>query len=51
MTYVVNAYLAPFATYGCSKDAKACAGVLTVPDWQELVLGDMNGFLTQQKHV
>ena len=51
MTYYVSAYFSPFATYGWSKDAKALAGVLTVPDGQDSGVVDNSGFLTLKKGV
>ena len=50
MTYYVSSYFSPFASYGWSKDAKALAGVLTVPDGQDSGVVD-NGFLTLKKEV
>ena len=51
MTYYVSSYFSSFATYGWSKDAKALAGVLTVPDGQDSAVVDNNGFLTLKKEV
>ena len=51
MTYFGSSYCAPFAPYGCWKQAKALGGVLTVPDWQDSGVVYNNGFLTLQKEV
>ena len=51
MTYYVSSYFSPFATYGWSKDANALAGVVTVPDGQDSVVVDNNGFLTLKKEL
>ena len=51
MTYYVASYFSPFAPYGWSKDAKALAGVLMVPDGQDSGVVDNNGFLTLKKEV
>ena len=51
MTYYVSSYVSPFAPYGCSKDAKALAGVSTVPDGQDSGVVDNDGFLTLKKKV
>ena len=51
MTYYVSSYCSPFAPYGCSKDAKALAGVLTVPDGQDSGVVNNNGFFTRKKEV
>ena len=51
MTYYVSSYFSPFATYTCSKDATALAGVLTVTDGQDSGVEDNNGFLTLKKVV
>ena len=51
MTYYMSSYFSPFGAYGCSKDAKALAGVLTVPDGQDSGVVDNNGFLTLKKEV
>ena len=51
MTYYVSSYFSPFAAYGCSEDAKALAGVLTVPDGQDSGVVDNNGFRTLKKEV
>ena len=51
MTYYVYSYYSAFAAYSCSKDAKALAVVLTVPDGQDSGMVDNNGFLTLTKEV
>ena len=51
MTYYVSSYFSTFAPYGWSKDAKALAVVLTVPDRQDCGMVDNNGFLTRKKCV
>ena len=51
MTYYVSSYFSPFAPYACSQDAKALAGVLTVPDGQDSGVVDNNGCLTLKKEV
>ena len=51
MTYYVSSYCSPFAPYGCSNDAKALAGVMTVPNCQDSGVVDNNGFLTLKKQV
>ena len=51
MTYYVSSYFSPFAPYACSQDAKALAGVLTVPDGHDSRVVDNNGFLTLKKQV
>ena len=51
MTYYVSSYFSPFAPCGWSKNAKALAGVLTVPDGQDSGVVDNNGFLTLKKGV
>ena len=51
MTYYVSCYFSPFAACGWSQDAKALAGVLTVPDGQDSGVVDNNGFLTRKKGV
>ena len=51
MTYHVSSYIYPFAPYACSQDAKALAGVLTVPDGHDSGVVDNNGFLTLKKAV
>ena len=49
MTYIVCCSFSPFAPYGCSKDVKAWAVVLTVPNCQDSAVLDNNGFLTRKK--
>ena len=51
MTYYVSSYFSPFAPHACSQDAKALAGVLTVPDGQDSGVVDHNVFLTLKKEV
>ena len=51
MTYYVSSYVSPFAPHGWSKDAKALAGVLTVPNGQDAGVVNINGFLTLKKEV
>ena len=51
MTYYVSSYFSPFASYAWSQDAKALAGVLTVPDGNDSGVVDNNGFLTLKKEV
>ena len=51
MTYVFSSYFWPVAPYGCSKDTKPCAGVLTVPDSQDSGMVDNDSALTLKKEV
>ena len=51
MTYYVSSNCSPFAPYGWSKDVKALAGVLTVPDGQDSGVLHNNEFLTLKKEV
>ena len=51
MTNVVSSYILPFAAYGCGKEVKAVAGVLTVPDGQDSAVVDNNRYLTLKKDV
>ena len=51
MPYFVSSYFCPFAPYCWSKDVKAWAGVLTVPDGQDSGVVDNDRFLTLKKNV
>ena len=51
MTYYVSSYFCSFAASACSKDAKALARVLTVPDGQDSGVLDNNGFHVLKKEV
>ena len=51
MTYYVSFDFSPFAPYGWSKDAKALARVLTVPDDQDSRMVDNDRFLNLKKEV
>ena len=51
MTYYVCSYCSTVAPYGCSKDAKAWAGVLRVRDGQDSGVVDNDVVLTLKNEV
>ena len=51
MTDVVSWYFSPFAPYGCCKEVKAAAVVLTFPEAQDSGEVDDDGFLNVKKKV
>ena len=51
MNYVVGFYFSAFAPYGCWKEVKAAAGILTVPDGEDSGVVDNDGLLTLKKKV
>ena len=51
MSYVVSSGFSPFATYGCWKEVKPAAGELMVPNSQDSVVLNNDGYLTLKKKV